>query len=269
MEPDGLVEAVLVVEALRVEAAPGFPGAEIRLVAVVALAVVAGFFAASEIAAFGRVAVALFAEVVERVGDVTDARAFPTSAGGLAEIDEGRGRVDVDDAREGLGAAEVAGFTAGAKEALREGAGAEAMEVRDATVGLGVVVGAVVDDRLSVDAVVAGLVTTALPDTDDRTPGAGLTDPAPNVPELMIWGMRQRLIDDKEQVQRTFFTNGVGGPPLAFAVLVLTDMGPFFVVVVGETLPTGLSASSGSRASWGGAFSSTIELLTERVPLSD
>ena len=188
MEPDGLVDAVLVAEALRAVVAPGLPGAEIRLVAVVALAVVAGFFAASEIAALGRVAVPLFAEVVERVGDVTDARALPTSAGGLAEIDEGRGRVD--DAKEGLGAAEVAGFVEGAKEALREGTGAEATGVRDATVGLEVVVGAVVDDRLSVDAVVAGLVTTALPDTDDRTPGAGLTDPAPNVPELMIWGPR-------------------------------------------------------------------------------
>lgn len=178
MELDGLVEAVLVPEAVRAAGAAGFPAADTRLVAVVV-----GFLSASEeMAALGRATVALFVEAVEPVGDITEARAFAGSAGGL-EMDEVRGLAAVDDARDCLPV--VAGFGAGARDALRAGAAAG---VREATVGLAVVVGAVVVARFSVDAAAAGLVPTALPDTEDLTPGAGLTDPAPNVPELRIWG---------------------------------------------------------------------------------
>lgn len=129
---------------------------------------------------------ALFAEAVEPVGDTTEARAFAGSAGGLEETDDVRGLADVDDARDCLAVVCAAGLGAGAREALRV-AGAAA-GVRVATVGFAVAVGAVVDARFSVVAAAAGLEPTALPDTDDLTPGAGLTDPAPKVPELRIYG---------------------------------------------------------------------------------
>lgn len=234
IEAEGRVEGALVadVETVRVG---GFE-TEDTLLGAVAVRAVAGFLTASEdTAALGRVAVAvaLFTDATEPVGDATDVRfaAVSVVVFGLEKLEEaGLGFPLAEEERGALVVAGAEGF-AGARDARRAGAAAEVAGARDAMVGLAVAVGPAVDDLLNEDAVAVGFAPIAPPETEVLTVGALFRLPEPNVPELII-----------------FFTKGVGGSPLAFAfpVLVATDIDPFSLVPV--TFLTGLGSAGFSSS---------------------
>jgi len=186
-----------------------------------------GFFTDSDIEARGRGAVVVegaLAELTEPVGDATALRAGTFSVDGFefAEVD-----------KDGL-VSEGAAVFVGTTDALRlavVGVAAGLDDIEDDGVGFDVAVGADVVGFLRAGAValvaVGGAGTAFAPE--------GFTEPAPKVPELMI-----------------FFTVGVGGPPFVFA-LGGADIVSFFLAVPGSLLSvflvvacsTGVSTCSG------------------------
>jgi hypothetical protein len=179
-----------------------------------------------------------------------DARGFETVVPevGLEASAVGEGLLDVDEASGGRGA-DVVGvlavgvvvvgvlvtgagaFATGAREARREGAAGFVGDGR--AVALEGVVGFVAAGGgdvvfLSIVAAPAGLVAGAaeVPLARETTGGVAFAVPAPNLPELRICTRASgKYSDDIVERERTFFTNGVGGPfaPALLALSTLTD----------------------------------------------
>lgn len=141
------------------------------------------FFTASDTDARGRVAMFPFVEPIEPVGETAELRAAATAS------EDGFVFVEAD--KETLGAGDLAGTT----EALRDGAADVAADFEEAEDmdGRVVAAGADVVDFLKGGAATFGPAAGTVAVTLE--PEVDLTEPAPNVPELII-----------------FLTIGVDGP---------------------------------------------------------
>ena len=138
------------------------------------LGAIGAFFTASDTDARGRVAMFPFVEPIEPVGETTELRAAATAS------EDGFVFVEAD--KETLRAGDFAGTT----EALRDGAAgiaADFEEVKDMD-GRVVAAGAVVVDFLKGGAAAFGPAAGTVAVTLE--PEVDLTEPAPNVPELII-----------------------------------------------------------------------------------